>query len=217
MIEARRASIRAALRGAGMDIADDRIDFRDAGQVAAWANCYPSVAAWVKERTQPGTIGPFQSWRHWAGRAEHDAASWTDDERFSELRAHVLAAALEPRRFCRIVGRSGIGKSRLVLEALAPAHEAEASGYSLSDLVLYADESEVGSPAINGVAQVLAENGQRAVIVVDRCAGGLGQHCAGLRPRAREPVPRTKSGTHDWNRNLLRTGAGPPRGLARGW
>ena len=180
MIEARRASIRAALRGAGMDIADDRIDFRDAGQVAAWANCYPSVAAWVKERTQPGTIGPFQSWRHWAGRAEHDAASWTDDERFSELRAHVLAAALEPRRFCRIVGRSGIGKSRLVLEALAPAHEAEASGYSLSDLVLYADESEVGSPAINGVAQVLAENGQRAVIVVDRCPPETHQFLAGM-------------------------------------
>ena len=65
-IEAREERIRAALRGAGMVIADDQVDFRDAGQVADWVNRHPSVAAWAKEWTQPGTVGPFRSWTHWA-------------------------------------------------------------------------------------------------------------------------------------------------------
>ena len=40
----------------------------------------------------------------------------------------------------------------------------------LGDLVLYAVESEAGSEAINGVVRTLADDGQRAVVVVDRCA-----------------------------------------------
>ena len=64
------------------------------------------------------------------------------------------------------MGLSGIGKSRLVLEALGPAAE---TGSFLHDLVLHADESEVGSLALNDAVQSLADMRARAVVVVDRC------------------------------------------------
>ena len=168
-IDARENRIRAALREAGMNLDDDQVDFRDADQAAAWVNRHPSVAAWVKEWTQPGTVGPFRSWTHWASRAVHDTSPLTDDDRLPGLREPVRERASEPRRVVRVVGPSGIGKSRLILESLGPSQQDERLGYSLADLVLYADESEVGDLAINGVVQTLAENRQRVVVVVDRC------------------------------------------------
>ena len=69
-----------------------------------------------------------------------------------------------------MVGPLGTGKSRLVLEAFASSEEDEALGYSLSDLVVYADGLEAESGAMAHVVQVLVESGQRAVVVVDRCA-----------------------------------------------
>ena len=168
-IEARKNRIREVIRGAGMDIDDVRVDFCDSDWVASWINRHPSVAAWVKQQTQPGTLGPFRSWAHWAGRAEHDASPWANDDRLAALREPIREGASGPRRVVRVVGPSGIGKSRLILEALGSREEEERRGFSLADLVLYVDESETGDLAVNDVVQTLAENGQRAVVVVDRC------------------------------------------------
>ena len=176
-IEEREHSIREALRGAGLTIDDAQVDFRDANRIADWANRHASVATWLK----PGTIGPFRSWSHWAGRAEHDGSPpWVEDERLPGLRAWLREQLTEPRSVCRIVGPSGIGKSRLTLEALGPAEEDAAAGPFPSDLVLYADESETGSETLNGVVRTLADDGQRAVVVVNHCAPETHRILAGM-------------------------------------
>ena len=179
-IEAREKRIRAALHDAGIDLDDSQVDFRDARQAADWVNRYPSVAAWVKQWTQPGTVGPFRSWIHWASRAEHDTSPRADDDRLPDIREPVREGASAPRCVIRVVGPSGVGKSRLILEALGPSEQDEHLGYSLADLVLYADESEVGEFAINDVIQTLAENRQRAVLVVDRCPPGTHRTLVGM-------------------------------------
>ena len=168
-IDARKNRIREAIRDAGMHIDDAQVDFCDADWVASWVNGHPSVAAWVKQQTQPGTLGPFCSWTHWAGRAEHDVSPWANDDRLAALREPIREGASANRRVVRVVGPSGIGKSRLILEALGPREEDERLGFSLADLVLYVDESETGDLAINDVVQTLAKSRQRAVVVVDRC------------------------------------------------
>jgi len=168
-IDARKNRIREAIRVAGMHIDDAQVNFCDADWVASWVNRHPSVAAWVKQQTQPGTLGPFRSWTHWAGRAEHDTSPWANDDRLAALREPIREGASATRRVVRVVGPSGIGKSRLILEALGPREEDERLGFSLADLVLYVDESETGDLAINNVVQTLAEKGQRAVVVVDQC------------------------------------------------
>ena len=70
----------------------------------------------------------------------------------------------------RVVGSVGIGKSRLVLEALGSKRKGDASRVKLSDLVLYAVESEIGSHEIKEYAWNLANSGKRAVLVVDGCS-----------------------------------------------
>ena len=57
-IEARKSRMREAIRGAGLDIDDVQLEFCDADWVASWVNRHPSVAAWVKQRTQRGTADP---------------------------------------------------------------------------------------------------------------------------------------------------------------
>lgn len=186
-VEEREHSIREVLRGADLTIDDEQVDFRDADQIADWANRLPSVATWLKEQTQPGTIGPFRSRDHWAGRPEHDGSPWVEDQRLPGLRAWLREQLTEPRSVCRIVGPSGIGKSRLTLEALGPTEEDEAAGHFLSDLVLYAVESEAGSEAINRAVQTLADHGQRAIVVIDHRPCGGRRPGRRLHPRAQAP------------------------------
>lgn len=163
----REDRIRKALRDAGLKVADEQIHVRDADQIAAWVNKFPAVSVWVKEAAAPETVGPFRSWSHWASRAEHDQSAWVDDERLPDLRARLLEQTTQPQRAIRMVGRPGIGKSRLVLEALRPA--TNAAEHSPSDIVLYATPSEVGEETIKRAVQNLVDSGQRAIVVVDDC------------------------------------------------
>ena len=169
-LEKREERIRAALQGAGLDIDNHRVHFRDASQLADWANAYPAVATWLLEKVEPGCLGPFQSWSHWAGRPEH-ASLWVEDGRLSRLHQFLHQQAIaKPRKTARIVGLRGIGKSRLGLEAFRPTGADDLAPSNLSSLVLYAVESEVGSAALQVAVQRLADSGARAVVIVDECA-----------------------------------------------
>ncbi|TIT90290.1 MAG: hypothetical protein E5W55_22685, partial [Mesorhizobium sp.] len=77
LVKARAESIRNALEKAGLKIRPEQVQFRDADQIASWVNVLPSVAAWVLEQTQPGLVGPFKDWTHWAGR--FDSSPWIFD------------------------------------------------------------------------------------------------------------------------------------------
>jgi len=163
------AAIRASLQAAGLNFRDEQIGVRDAGQIALWVNARPSVAAWVLEQTQPGLAGPFRDWSHWAGRHEHDSSPWVEDPRLPQFREELRTLVTPPRGVARVLGPSGVGKSRLTLEALGPDYQEGLWRLSLSNLVLYAVESEAGTVAIKSAVQNLADAGARAIIVVDRC------------------------------------------------
>ena len=169
-IEARKNRIRDVIRSAGVTIHENQVDFRDADQIAAWVNHHPAVATWVRERTQPGLVGPFHSWSHWAGRTEHEDSPWIEDERLAALRGELHKSAAKRHGVIRVVGLSGVGKTRLVLEAIGPAEDEGPARHSLSNLVLYAVESEVSAERLNETVQSLADAGKRAIVVVDECA-----------------------------------------------
>ena len=179
-IEARETKIREVLRKAGMTLDDDQIDFRDGDQIASWVNHHPSVASWLLEHVQPGLRGPFHSWYHWAGRAEHKNSPWIEDERLPDLSTFLRKQVTAPRTITRLVGLAGVGKSRLALEALRLTDEDDAIGYSPSDLVLYAVASEASPAAVSTAVQNLADSGTRAIAVIDCCAPELQRILAGM-------------------------------------
>jgi transcriptional regulator with XRE-family HTH domain len=178
LIKARAESIRKALAKAGLNVTPEQIQFRDADQIASWVNSLPPVAAWVLEQTQPGLVGPFKDWTHWAGR--YDATPWIVDPRLPAFSEKLRALVAKPRGVARVVGLSGVGKSRLTHEALGPTDEEETSGVRLCDLVLYSVESEAGSVAIKNIVQSLVDSGFRAIVVVDRCPLDTHHDLAGM-------------------------------------
>ena len=163
-IDDRRKRILADVRKAGMSIRDEQIVFRSAEQIAQWANDHPSIAVSILELLQPGLVGSFRSWCYWADRYEHRRSPWVKDDRLTALRARLRDALETPQSVTRVVGLSGIGKSRLVLQALGPTD----GDAGFRDLVLYAVASK-DSEAVNGVVQNHVDAGGRSIVVVDEC------------------------------------------------
>ena len=183
-ITQREEKIRAAIRYAGIAIEDGQVDFRDAEQIAAWANEHSPVATWILEQTQPGLANSLRTWSHWAGRHEHESLPFVVDMRLDELRPKLRGSAMAAQSVVRVVGLSGIGKSRLVLESLSPTQNEEQTGVGVSDLVLFGVESEIGSAATKSAVQTLVDNGKRAVIVIDRCTEESHQDLAAIVKRS---------------------------------
>ena len=168
-IQEREESIRLAVREAGLTIADEQVQFREAGQIADWVNHHPAVALWLKEQTQPGTIGPFRSWIHWAGDGKHDSIPWVEDERLPTLKQGLYRLITQPGGVAKVVGLSGVGKTRLLMEALSTTAEEEGTGRRFRDYVMYVSRSHCGSETIATVMKTLVDIGQRAIVVVDDC------------------------------------------------
>ena len=168
LIDRRLDSIRKNLQDQGFE--DPSIQFRDSSKIALWVNYHPCVAIWLLQKTRPGLIDPsFGDWKHWSGRPEHSNSPWVDDPRLPGFREKLRAIVETPKGVARVVGPYGIGKSRLTLEAFRPTEAEETSGVKLSELVLYAVESETGSQKIKDYAKILANAGKRIVLVINRC------------------------------------------------
>jgi transcriptional regulator with XRE-family HTH domain len=153
----------------GLNISEDQVDFWDADRLAVWINARPSVAVWLLGQTQPGLTGPFRDWSHSAARTEHESSNWIEDPRFPSFRADLREAVGEQKRACRVIGQSGVGKSRLTLEALGPTEEEDRLPVRYSDIVLFANASDAGPIAIKNALTILADSRTRAIVVVDDC------------------------------------------------
>ena len=170
-IERREDRIREKLRQHGILVDENRVQFRDSDQIASWINSHPPAALWLLRKTQPGLVSSFfGDWDHWSRREEHFNSRWVDDPRLPAFREKLRTVVEIPKGVIRVAGSVGIGKSRLVLKALGPTETEGASGGKLSDLVLYAVESEIGSDEIKKYARNLSNSGKRAVLVVDSCS-----------------------------------------------
>ena len=114
------------------------------------------------ERTRGGA-STFGTWTNWRDRFEHARSPWVADDRLPRI-VQGCAPLRKPQTVTRFVGLPGIGKSRLLLEALGP------DNLNLRDLVLYAAQPETHPASITELVRRLSMSGRRALLVVDRCS-----------------------------------------------
>ena len=164
----KEVSIRTSLKEAGLSIEDRQVAFFDSSQIAEWVNTLPSVAAWLLEQVQPGTIGNFKTWFYWNSSPEH-RMPWVEDLRLVNVRKKLLTLITRPRGVARVLGPSGAGKSRLVLEALNTKDQEIDSAFLLSEIVIYVDEQIAEKNSVRTVVQNLADSSTRAIVVIDHC------------------------------------------------
>lgn len=187
-------SRRNAMRGALADMPDaDRLhtDFYDRTRLATWVRQHPGVGLWVKEQIERAVRG-WRPYGPWSCAAEGTTGPFLLDEK---LRIHLGVAPApepltvvqaidqlrtwlaQPKGCVRLVGLSGVGKTRLV-QAL---FEADIGARPLwPSLAVYTNLSDDPNPQPPGMISDLIANQQRAVVIVDNCPADLHRSLTGI-------------------------------------
>lgn len=190
-LKSRRAAMREAIAD-HPNAAALHTDFYDRERVANWLRQYPGISAWVLERVGRAVKG-WQSLANWSeGGASSqpylidDTACITDERSREQENLPILEgisrlreSLREPGKCVRLIGLSGLGKTRLV-EAL---FDSEVGSDPLpAALAVYTDNADEPDPSARDMARRFVENGQRAVLIVDNCNpathAALGQICS---------------------------------------
>lgn len=177
------ASRRAAMRAVLHDLPEAsnlQTDFYDRDRIANWVNEYPGIATWVRNRVGLGLSG-WSSIGGWTGTRVTEEAPYLfndkaclTDERSREREQLTIAEGIKglraalrtPKQCVRLIGMSGLGKTRLV-HAL---FESEVCEEPLDpSLAIYTDYSAETNPTARDMARQLVLHGQRAILIVDNC------------------------------------------------
>ena len=175
----RRKAMRDALKG-DKNAAKLQTDFFDRQRVATWVNQYPGIIPWVKERVgQP--LSGWQAFSDWSS-----SPSETDDEYLLDEQVRLkgprlgdagtldveeginsLRAVLHtPKGAIRLVGLSGVGKTRMV-QALFDERIGEDA--LETGLAVYTDLADAPNPVPFELLVRLQSLGQRCILIVDNC------------------------------------------------
>ncbi len=186
----RRSALRDGL--AGVVNADQLVtDFYDRTRMATWVRRHPGLIAWVKGRVGRSVVG-WRPYGPWSGGAEGVEAEYLlDDKLRLHLSRHRDEPALpvgqaidqlrdeiaRPGKMVRLVGLSGVGKTRLV-QAL---FDSRVGARPLPPwLAVYTNLSDNPDPQPIGLASDLIANRMRAILIVDNCPPDLHRRLSDL-------------------------------------
>ncbi|MBT1158462.1 hypothetical protein J1C56_22955 [Aminobacter anthyllidis] len=177
------ANRRKAMADAVKDIAQRdqlALDFYDRGRIATWVRGYPGLKPWVRDRIGKSLLG-WQPYGSWAHKPVGSDDSYLADDALriqtgsTENGDGVTAlAGLErirdllgqPGKVVRLVGLSGVGKTRFVQAIFDPVVGARSLDPSLA---VYADMADTPDPQPIALASNLVAQRMRAILVIDNC------------------------------------------------
>lgn len=186
----RRKAMRDAIAGIA-NAGQLHTDFFDRTRMATWVRLHPGLVTWVKERVGRALVG-WRSYGAWSGAAERVDAEYVLDDK---LRIHfgtdrdattrrVIDAVDElrdelskPGTMLRLVGLSGVGKTRLAQALFDPRIGSRPLPPSIA---VYTNLSDNPSPQPTGLASDLIAMRTRAILIVDNCPPELHRRLSDL-------------------------------------
>lgn len=195
-LRGRRAAMRSALGPRERKLL---IDFYDRGRLATWLRDHPGLIPWVRSRIGK-TIRGWQSYGAWASSPQGSEDTYLLDD---ELRLksgtrdgavgctateglHQLRELLrKPKSIIRLVGLSGVGKTRFV-QALFDDRIGQSA--LPPSLAIYTNLVDAPDPPPLSVATDLVAAGKPVVLIVDNCGPDLHQRLAELCGAAKSPL-----------------------------
>ena len=155
------------------------VDFYDCRKIADWVEHHPAIANWVRDAIGKPLVG-WKPYSPWAYKESDLEAGYLLDDRVkvfipnADEGSSVLAAIdslrsdLRKNVSVRMVGLSGVGKTRLV-QALFDKRIVTESPALDAENVLYADLSDNPTPQPNAMVEALVSEGADCVVVIDNC------------------------------------------------
>lgn len=166
------------------------LDFYDRRRLASWINQHPGLVPWVRER-----IGnPIAGWRpftDWSSSPDETTEAYVLDEHIRLVSGHIKEATgldandgisrirsvlARPKGAVRLVGLSGIGKTRF---AQALFDERVGTNALNPHIVVYTDMADEPDPVPLELLARLTDLRQRCVLLIDNC--GIELHRALVR------------------------------------
>lgn len=157
------------------------IDFMGADRVALWCRGHPGVAAWARQTAGRPTEGwlPYGNWSRPAEGVEPEFIL-DEEARLVDERApqdgtlsievgleRIRALATEHRSSIRLVGLSGVGKTRLI-QAVFDSRIGNSA--IARHRALYCDYGTPVSPTPTEMARQLVARRSEAVLLIDNCS-----------------------------------------------
>ena len=161
------------------DQGDLRMEFYGCSRLADWLRQYPGVQLWVREELGVPLSGwrPFGRWSTTPPDAEDELickegvvlrlpGKEQDKLGITQGIDGIRDLVINSGKAVRIVGLSGVGKSRIVQALFEESVGNEPLG---KHLAVYADLGEIPDPSVREVVERLAAEGRPAILVLDNC------------------------------------------------
>lgn len=186
-LQARRRAMRDALHDCP-NAEQLYTDFFDRTRIADWVRDHPGLVLWVREKVGRVLDG-WHPYGLWSNPTETDSAPYLVDDR---LRVHVGARdtpdvtiteaiarlrklLAQPGNAVRLVGLSGVGKTRFV-QALFDDRLGQRA--LAKDVAVYTDMAANPTPQPVSLATDLIAQRRRAVLIIDNCGSALHRQLA---------------------------------------
>lgn len=177
---------RTAMRAAVSDIAGNEnlhLDFYDRGRIATWVRSYPAMILWVKMKIGRSLQG-WQPYDNWSPSSQgtmddylvddnltlHIGATHNEGITTSKAIEYLREKLAQSRTFLRLVGLSGVGKTRFV-QAVFDARIG--TNHLSNSLVIYTNLSDNPMPDPITCANTLIAERAPAIMIVDNCPPDL--------------------------------------------
>ncbi|MBD2498921.1 hypothetical protein [Nostoc sp. FACHB-280] len=175
--------IQQGIREAGADPNQLKaIEIYDANKISHWVSLYPAIAVWLNEKQSGLSLQGFQTVETWGRKAEIISISRVEDKAsrffigsesitdnsltFDKVKERIADFLADSQKSIRVIGSSGVGKTRLVYEVVRD--EATTGKIALRTSTIYCDFRDIGSQIFQ-IAQSIAESKNSALMIVDEC------------------------------------------------
>jgi len=177
-LKERKEAIRSTLGSCGLE-GKLEYDFYDSRRIADWVEKHPPILAWVKKITGQELTG-WRPYGPWAYDEDSVDSQYILDDRVrvfvpnategSEITTAIsdLRQKLKNNTSVRIIGLSGVGKTRLV-QALFDERVCPDDFIPSAENVIYADLGEQVEPQPSKMVEALLESQSDSIIIIDNC------------------------------------------------
>ena len=157
-------AIREKLQSLGKQYADTAtIEIYDAAKIQGWVNCYVSAITAVLNWVGRPLVNGLCTWDEWERFNENHHFDYVADQLRNEAIDNLRTLLVQPQKCARIIGLSGLGKTRLALEVCRGQDD---DGFCKR--VVYIDAT-YGEPNLAGLLNSWVKLGLDCLFVVDNC------------------------------------------------
>jgi hypothetical protein len=189
-LRSRRDAMAEAVKGIA-DANELTLDFYDRGRMATWVRSHAGLIPWVRSRIGKSIPG-WRAYGSWSYRPEGADAAYLvdvaarirtgDKDEGDGISAtdginKIRNLLRTPGHVVRLVGLSGVGKTRLIEALFEPDVGMNALDPSLA---VYTDVADGPDPQPGLLASDLIAGGMRAILVIDNCPPTIHRQLSGI-------------------------------------